>query len=102
MLRNFCRAITFGILGEIWEDTVDPAHNGFCPFNQGLTPVQLQKNMEQWYTPYFQGATEASLERQVTVGKTSGTSGTDVKTRWMRAAISIDSGDSLTPKIRIR
>lgn len=42
---------TFGVLGEIWEDTVDPAHNGFCPLNQGLTPIKLQKSREQWYAP---------------------------------------------------
>lgn len=38
----------FGVLGEIWEDTVDAAHNTFVPLNAGLNPAKLRGNREQW------------------------------------------------------
>ena len=85
-----------GILGEIWDDTVDPECNPFIPKEYQITPVTLLNNGENWYTPYWQFCLKDYLDQTPVVVRTGTNGGVartgEQKVPCIRAAMITDSG----------
>ena len=93
-VRN-CKFDEMGCLGEIWEDTIDAELNPFVP-KDGLNPVIVRNNREQWFSPYWQYATMNNLKQTVVTGAST-IDKDEIPTalhnaRWIRAGMTFDSG----------
>ena len=79
-----------GILGEIWDDTVDPSCNPFIPAPWSLAPDALVKNRENWYTSYWQYCIKANLDKAVVISRAA--NNVENKVPWIRGCLVQGSG----------